>query len=298
MPSVDTYDASLTSVEVSAASTADAHVLPLTFDGSFCILTQTASRSAFFARPIAINPIFTQTVPLAMALATSPSPAVPTTQKRQVHLVCAGRTVCIATSSVTITSPRYAHLFLVEGYAIGQIFRKMEDIPAFELLDVGLVSDLDDSDCIDSIEKIGGDSSKEKRKLWRRYTLKVKGFFADIVEVFPDRSMFTRGEEWLCESQLLSIPFDDNDASSTPGLSPTDTLVHHDDLFEQAMRPANVKEAWSDSSNGLLRFMAVFIAVILLLAVPRDGDASPQGAGTLFGRIARLLDVQGGSEDS
>lgn len=124
---------------------------------------------------------------------------MPTTQKRQVHLVCAGRTVCIATSSVTITNELYAHLFLEEGYAIGQIFRKTGAVPDFALLSAGLVADIDDGD----LENIFAGQAKEddakKTKLWRRYTLSVEGFSCDIVEAFPDRTMFTRGEEWLLD---------------------------------------------------------------------------------------------------
>ncbi|KAI5124268.1 hypothetical protein M0805_005117 [Coniferiporia weirii] len=293
MPSVDTYDTTVTSVEFSwPKGVTPLERIMLSAHGDLQRIL-----SAFFARPITINRIFAQTVPSSMSLALAPSPASPAVQKRQVHLVCNGRTVCVATSSVTITSPRCAQLFLQEGYAIGQIFRKMGVVPTFELLEAGLVDDLDDADNADTFEKLGNGSRREK-KIWRRYTLKTEGFFADIVEVFPDRGMFTRGEEWLTEPPMLSIPVDDTDASSTPGLSPTDTLVHHDDVFESRVRSVSTKETWTDSSGGLLRFMAVFIAVLLLLAVPRDGDANPQTAGSLFARVARLLDVHGVSEES
>ncbi|KAH8111050.1 hypothetical protein DFH11DRAFT_1616701 [Phellopilus nigrolimitatus] len=261
MSFVDSYDASLTSVEYPWPK----RVTPL----ERIVLSTRGNLqrilSAFFARPITITSVFAQTTPRP-------------TQKRQVHLVCAGRSVCVATSAVTITNARCAKLFLQEGYAIGQIFRKMGVVPAFELLDVGLVGD-----------------SEKSNKLWRRYTLKIEGFAADIVEVFPDREMFTRAEEWLAEPQLLSVPIEDASASCTPGLSPTETLVHPDEIPDVLVAPPTpaecVKETWADSSNGMLRFMAVFIAVMLLLNVPRDGETMPQAAGSLFARIARLLDI-------
>ena len=137
--------------------------------------------------------------------------------------MCAGRTVCVATSAVTITNARYAQLFLEEGYAIGQIFRKTGAVPDFALLSAGLVTeDLSEGDLenifagqakTEDLEEGSTNGSKgssdadanlkrAKTKLWRRYTLSVDGFACDIVEVFPDRSMFTRGEAWLLDEPL------------------------------------------------------------------------------------------------
>jgi hypothetical protein len=74
-------------------------------------------------------------------------------QRREVHLLCDGKTACIATSDVTITALLPERLFLDEKYAIGQMFRKMQTPPQFALLDCGAkVEDGKDS-------------------LWRRYTL-------------------------------------------------------------------------------------------------------------------------------
>jgi hypothetical protein len=41
-----------------------------------------------------------------------------------------------------------------------------------------------------------------KRELRRTYTLSTEGFLCEILEVFPDRDMFTRGEAWLTESKV------------------------------------------------------------------------------------------------
>ncbi|KAG2369237.1 hypothetical protein BDR07DRAFT_1389077 [Suillus spraguei] len=129
--------------------------------------------SSFFSRPIFIE--------LAYA---NGSPRHPVTQSRQVHLVCASRIVCTATSKVTITNPDFERVFLDEKYPIGQTFRKMMRHPQFTLLDV-------------QAQVVGG-----KRELRRTYTLETDGFLCEILEVFPDRDMFVRGEAWLTESKL------------------------------------------------------------------------------------------------
>lgn len=131
--------------------------------------------SAFFARTINIKPIYAQTSPRTHTA----SPEEPITQRREVHLLCCGKTVCIATSTVTLTAPLCERLFLDEKFAIGQMFRKMQAPPQFALLDCG--SKIEDGKCV----------------LWRRYTLSTEGFECDITEVFPDRDMFTQGEQWL-----------------------------------------------------------------------------------------------------
>ncbi|EJD07601.1 uncharacterized protein FOMMEDRAFT_115954 [Fomitiporia mediterranea MF3/22] len=289
MPSVDAYDASTTSVEFAwPKGVTPVERIMLSAHGDLQRIL-----SAFFARPVVITPIFVRTSPTLDSEALSPSPESPTTQKRQVHLVCAGRTVCIATSFVTITSARCAELFLKDGYAIGQIFRKMGVQPEFELVEAGVEGRVEETTVLDEKPKLVVEN--EKRRMWRRYTLKVEGFLADIVEVFPDREMFTRGEEWLAESKLLSVPEDDYFSETTPSLSPTETLVQLDEAYESSVPPPYTeppKESWSDSSGGLLRFMAVFIAVLLLLNVPKEGDPVGSHVGsTLFNRIARLLDV-------
>ena len=72
-----------------------------------------------------------------------------------------------------ITSRRCAELFLREGYAIGQIFRKLGVVPAFELIEAGLIGDDAGEDDVGTQKGLG---LKDKRKMWRRYTLKIEGF--------------------------------------------------------------------------------------------------------------------------
>ena len=165
--------------------------------------------SAFFARPIVIALVYSHTVRQASlqsaaepiinptpTIIASASPNSPIIQTRQVHLQCAEKIVCIATSTVRITSPECANLFLQEKYAIGQMFRRLEKIPVFDLLEVGL-GPLDDHD------KAPGAFSTEDTKsnqLWRKYTLTIPNFECEIVEEFPSREMFIQGDNWLtCE---------------------------------------------------------------------------------------------------
>ena len=135
--------------------------------------------SAFFSNSINIKTIYAHTSPRTHTA----SPEEPITQGREVHLICNGKAACIATSTVTITTPEVERLFLDEKFAIGQMFRKMQTPPKFALLECG------------SKFEAG------KRVLWRRYTLSTDGFLCDIVEVFPDRDMFVQGEQWLSESE-------------------------------------------------------------------------------------------------
>lgn len=162
--------------------------------------------SSFFARPIVIALVFSQTTRQSSPQSpfepvTDPTPSIvesaslesPIIQTRQVHLQCGGKIVCTATSTVRITSPQVAHLFLQEKFAIGQMFRRLEKVPAFELRSVGLGPVKDDNE--KSSTSSTGDSSSSQ--LWRKYTLVIPHFECEILEVFPDRRMFILGESWL-----------------------------------------------------------------------------------------------------
>lgn len=129
----------------------------------------------------------------------------PITQTRQVHLKRANKIVCTATSIVSINSSRCAHLFLEEKYAIGQMFRKLQTPPQFELLEVGLGAPRD-TDASAHPEK------PTTQQLWRRYKLSIPEFQCEILEVFPSRNMFAHVEEWLNEAVVFE--------SSQPPVSP------------------------------------------------------------------------------
>jgi hypothetical protein len=139
--------------------------------------------STFFAETITIKPIYAHTSPRTHRA----SPSKPITQKREVHELCMGKIVCVATSTVTITSEHCERLFLDEKFAVGQMFRRTGVPAAFDLLATGT----------------GVDERTGRRTLWRRYTLGMDGFVCEIVEVFPDRDMFVRGTAWLLDSPIM-----------------------------------------------------------------------------------------------
>lgn len=131
--------------------------------------------SAFFARTITIECIYTKTSPRGSGASTDH----PIEQERQVHLKCGPRILCIATSSVIVTSPECERLLLDEKFALGQIFRHLRTYPEFTLLDVD------------------AQLASGKRELRRTYQLETPGIKCKILEVFPDRDMFDKGEAWL-----------------------------------------------------------------------------------------------------
>ncbi|KAG7444450.1 uncharacterized protein BT62DRAFT_995440 [Guyanagaster necrorhizus] len=159
--------------------------------------------SAFFARSIQIVLVYSHTqltlspdlpkvtleLPNPQVL-DSVSPEHPITQTRKVLLRCAGKTVCTATSTIHMKSPRAAHLVLIDKYPIGQTFLMLGRQPDFELLSVefGRFTDKEEEE------------DAEGEQLWRKYRLSVESFEAEILEVFPSRDMFSRGTDWLFDS--------------------------------------------------------------------------------------------------
>ncbi|KAF9243138.1 hypothetical protein BU15DRAFT_86543 [Melanogaster broomeanus] len=170
----DTYNTASTNVQLSCIpeDTTGLERIMLVAQGDLQRLLST-----FFARPIVVQCIYANASPRLRPA----SPENLITQSRQVHLLCANRVVCIATSMVTITSPECERLFLDEKFPIGQTFRQLRRNPRFSLL---------------SVETL---TVRGKRELRRTYTLETEGFVAEILEVFPDRDMFIQGEAWLLE---------------------------------------------------------------------------------------------------
>jgi hypothetical protein len=135
--------------------------------------------SAFFAKPIKVTRIsssttFSDASPQLAPGFENASVSNPIKQSREVNLTCAGKLLCVANSTVTISTPQAAQLVLEKGYAIGQVFRALGQAPEFELVEVGL----------------------EGEALWRTYILRAEGFETFIKEVFADRKMFSE-EGWI-----------------------------------------------------------------------------------------------------
>jgi len=191
---VDSYNAASTSVQFAwPCNISGVERIVLSAHGDLQRLL-----SAFFSRSINVSLVYSYTsaedesgksISYDHPTSTLPtaSTATPLTQRRQVHLLCGNTVVCVATSNVRVTAAKPADLFFEQKYAIGQVFRKLGVIPEFELLEVGL-------------DGLGGPGS-----LWRKYRLFTDGFECDILEVFPNRDMFLRGEAWLNE-KLAACP--------------------------------------------------------------------------------------------
>ncbi len=75
------------------------------------------------------------------------------------------------------------------------MFRKLEKLPDFELLDVDFgLPDFDKES-----------KHKSGEQLWRKYRLFVDGYEAEILEVFPSRRMFQEGEAWLVSPSQTQV---------------------------------------------------------------------------------------------
>lgn len=121
------------------------------------------------------------------------SPECPIVQLRQVRLVCEGKTVCTAASTVRMKSPQSARLFLQAQLAIGQMFKELGSLPKFELSDVGFEDTYFSR--AQHVQEHGSllgreDDDQLNDNLWRNYRLSVPCFETDILEVFPSREMF------------------------------------------------------------------------------------------------------------
>ncbi|KAK0194680.1 acetyl-CoA synthetase-like protein [Armillaria mellea] len=187
MASQDTFSRTSTSVELSCPDDITGlERIVLAAQGD---LQRTLS--SFFGRPISIECIYAHTSSRELPA----SPEQPITQKRQVHLVCSSRTVCIATSSVAITSPECEGLFLDQKFAIGQLFRHLRCPPKFTLIDA-------ETTVVGTL-----------RELRRNYRLEIEGIVCDILEEFPDRDMFVRGQAWLDETAANPSPLSGTSSS-------------------------------------------------------------------------------------
>jgi hypothetical protein len=133
---------------------------------------------------------------LSAAEIASTSPDTPIMQERQIHLVCMGKIVCVATSTVRITSPECARLVLEEKYGIGQVFRRIAKVPGFDILAVGVGP---------SPKAPGKEDKQANDQLWRKYRVGVPEFECEILEVFPSREMFTHCEHWLFSDSNDSV---------------------------------------------------------------------------------------------
>ncbi|KAI8896388.1 hypothetical protein BC833DRAFT_597694 [Globomyces pollinis-pini] len=83
---------------------------------------------------------------------------------RQVHLVCLDKIKCVADSIVTVTDCQLIKLIKENNIGIGQLFRYLNLLPEFKLLEV----------------------SKSETGFSRKYTLQSPGILCELVETFQN----------------------------------------------------------------------------------------------------------------
>ncbi|KAJ2994632.1 hypothetical protein HDV02_001460 [Globomyces sp. JEL0801] len=83
---------------------------------------------------------------------------------RQVHLVCLDKIKCVADSIVTVTDCQLIQLIKENNIGIGQLFRYLNLLPEFKLLEV----------------------SKSETGFSRKYTLQSPGILCELVETFQN----------------------------------------------------------------------------------------------------------------
>ncbi|KAI8801360.1 hypothetical protein BJ742DRAFT_837723 [Cladochytrium replicatum] len=88
---------------------------------------------------------------------------LPVCFKREVDIICREKVCCHATSTITISNAAYVSLVTEKGVGIGQLFRYLNMLPEFELLDLG----------------------RNEKGFWRRYVLCSEGISCEILEEFP-----------------------------------------------------------------------------------------------------------------
>ncbi|EIW79917.1 acetyl-CoA synthetase-like protein [Coniophora puteana RWD-64-598 SS2] len=228
--------------------------------------------SCFLAQPITVIPIYTHASPRVQPASLQ----TPITQEREVHLMVNSKLACVATSTVTITTPYVESLVLDRKFAIGQTFAELGRKPEFNLLSVST------------------NIANGMRELRRTYTLETEGYFCNITEVFPDRRMFELGEEWLhikdatAETESTSAATDEESADeeiSEPGTvdrffkhtphSIADTPTLNVVLDKQAVNPAVADHAFAAYP-----------------AIPADPAASISYTEVTYREFARMVDYQ------
>ncbi|KAI9140547.1 hypothetical protein BKA69DRAFT_1079537 [Paraphysoderma sedebokerense] len=128
--------------------------------------------------------------------------------ERKMKLECLGRTICIASSSVSITNPEYLAKLVDTDIGIGQFFRYLNCLPKFTLQSVGksysafefpysptseapeskpeITSTLNGHNGHHAGPENGPTNGlNEYKTIYRHYTLSIEGLECKILEVFP-----------------------------------------------------------------------------------------------------------------
>ncbi|KAJ3320619.1 hypothetical protein HDV06_005137 [Boothiomyces sp. JEL0866] len=102
---------------------------------------------------------------------------------RVVNLICQGTTLCVAESTISISDGKIIELIESNTVGIGQLFRYLNLLPEFVLLDVG--------------RTLSG--------FWRVYLLKSPGIVCEIKETFPDDLFVTQPSQTLNMEHVNSL---------------------------------------------------------------------------------------------
>ncbi|KAI9332840.1 hypothetical protein BDR26DRAFT_869023, partial [Obelidium mucronatum] len=121
--------------------------------------------SAFYNAPISVKIIKNERKIPAKAPITAADNAILAEYDRHVELLCESQVLCTATSTVTLWNPEHLRLVDQEKIGIGQLFRYLNILPDFELLQVG----------------------RDGNSFWRVYTLSSGDDVKCVLkEVFPN----------------------------------------------------------------------------------------------------------------
>ncbi|KAJ1536404.1 hypothetical protein HK405_015250, partial [Cladochytrium tenue] len=116
--------------------------------------------SAFYNSPVTVEVLRNDLVPESQRS----HPLALAEYDREVQLLVSGNVCCTATSTVRLMDKEHLELVAEKHVGIGQLFRYLNVLPAFELLELG----------------------RGEGFFWRLYTLASSGVHCEIKEVFPD----------------------------------------------------------------------------------------------------------------
>mmetsp|Transcript_26917 Transcript_26917/g.44846 ORF Transcript_26917/g.44846 Transcript_26917/m.44846 type:complete len:151 (-) Transcript_26917:22-474(-) len=128
---------------------------------------------------------------------------------RIVHLTVFDKVFCAARSTVTIHDPQCQQLVESGQVGLGQLFRYLDRLPTFELIDAGYNddNDNDDDDAIENNDNTAEHSNNNRQQqhtggLWRLYELRCNEVSCRIREDFHPQAwkMTPSSSEHECES--------------------------------------------------------------------------------------------------
>lgn len=131
---------------------------------------------------------------LNMGTSTSTSSHNSETREPKVTTTTNEKEVCDATSEISITDPTIYALLESETVGIGQLFRYLNVLPEFELLDAGIGeapsnSKIEENAHLSDNKNSYNHSWKWEDVFWREYILSTSGVSCRIFEVYP-RNVF------------------------------------------------------------------------------------------------------------